>query len=272
MSGTQERRGAWASTTPVPVSQSGGEALKSVASALDVLELFASDQQLGVSDIARRLGIAKSTAHRLLSTLASRGFVEQEPETGQYRLGLHIYELGQLAQARHALRYVALPVLRQLARSLQVSVNFSVPVTGGDVVFVERIEMAGGAKVLLHAGRRLPAHTSSSGKAIAAFNEDFDRQRRAAGFPPRLRNTIRTECDWDQVLREVRRFGYAHAEGESYARMASVAVPIRGRRTGVAVAAVSVFGEIDTIRPRAETHARVLTEAAHRIADLAGVA
>ena len=86
--GTPARRPA-----PTPIGRapiSGSETLKSVATALDVLECFALDDELGVSDIARRLGIAKSTAHRLLSTLCSRGLTEKNPDSGQYRLGLHL--------------------------------------------------------------------------------------------------------------------------------------------------------------------------------------
>lgn len=102
---------AWCATTPKRAHSAGqpGSGLKSVGSALDVLECFALDGELGVSDISRRLGVAKSTAHRLLQTLASRGFVEQDAESGQYRLGIHVYELGALALARNGLRHAALP-------------------------------------------------------------------------------------------------------------------------------------------------------------------
>jgi predicted ArsR family transcriptional regulator len=70
---------------------------------------------LGVSDIARRLGIAKSTAHRVLTTLAGRGFIEQDPDSGRYRLGLHLYELGQLTISRNPLRHARPATLRQIA-------------------------------------------------------------------------------------------------------------------------------------------------------------
>ena len=145
---------AWCATTPKRAHEADlhGSGLKSVGSALDVLECFALDGELGVSDIARRLGVAKSTAHRLLQTLASRGFVEQDAQTGQYRLGIHIYELGALALARNELRHVALPTLRQVAATTGLTVNFSVP-DGPDIVFVERIENTDGVRLLGHFGR-----------------------------------------------------------------------------------------------------------------------
>src|SRR5690242_4161323 len=94
----------WCSSTPKRSHGDDTAGVKSVGSALDVLECFATDGELGVSDIARRLGVAKSTAHRLLQTLTSRGFVEQRADTGLYRLGIHLYELGELALARNTLR------------------------------------------------------------------------------------------------------------------------------------------------------------------------
>ena len=256
---------AWCATTPKrsAVSDPSGSGLKSVGSALDVLECFATDGELGVSDIARRLGVAKSTAHRLLQTLASRGFVEQVVHSGQYRLGMHVYELGALALARNELRHAALPILRQVATATGLTVNLSVP-DGPDIVFVERIENSDGVRILGHFGRRLPAHTTSSGKAIAAWNQQADLARRRAGFPPRVSHTVRTEADWDRALESVRKVGYAVSQSESFDGASSVAVPVVSRRQ--AVAAVSVFGPSEVIDPQVDRLVPVLVAASRRIA------
>ncbi|GGL40020.1 IclR family transcriptional regulator [Phycicoccus endophyticus] len=256
---------AWCTSTPKRTAADAGHGsgLRSVGTALDVLECFALDGSLGVSDIARRLGVAKSTAHRLLQTLASRGFVEQDVTSGQYRLGIHLYELGQLAQARHALRYAALPVIRHVAAQTGLTVNFAVP-DGADTVFVERIENRDGVRILGHMGRRYPAHVTSSGKVIAAYNAEFAEARRRAGFPPRASHTVRSVADWDRELERVRRRGWAHSHSESFEDSSSVAVAVlRGR---VAVASVSVFGPTDDIEPRVEQLVPLLVAASHRIA------
>jgi DNA-binding IclR family transcriptional regulator len=257
---------AWCATTPKRAHEADphGSGLKSVGSALDVLECFALDGELGVSDIARRLGVAKSTAHRLLQTLASRGFVEQDSQTGQYRLGMHVYELGALALARNELRHVALPTLRQVAATTGLTVNFSVA-DGPDVVFVERIENPDGVRLLGHFGRRLPSHTTSSGKAIAAWNSEADLARRRAGFPPRVSKTVRTEADWVRCLENVRKHGYAVSHSESFDGASSVAVPVMSRR--VAIASVSVFGPTEAIQPQVERLVPVLVAASRRIAN-----
>ena len=256
---------AWCATTPKrsAVSDPHGSGLKSVGSALDVMECFATDGELGVSDIARRLGVAKSTAHRLLQTLASRGFVEQDAHSGQYRLGLHVYELGELALARNQLRHVALPFLRQVATATGLTVNLSVT-DGPDVIFVERIENMDGVRILGHFGRRLPAHTTSSGKAISAWNSQADAARRRAGFPPRVSKTVRTEADWDRCLEHVRKVGYAVSHSESFDGASSVAVPVIVRRQ--AIASVSVFGPTEAVEPHVDRLVPVLVAASRRIA------
>ena len=261
-----EADAAWCATTPrraLSAPHAASSSLRSVGSALDVLECFATDGELGVSDIARKLGVAKSTAHRLLQTLVSRGFVEQDRETGLYRLGIHIYELGALALARNQLRHAALPTLRQVAAMTGLTVNLAVP-DGPDVVFVERIENIDGLRILGHVGRRLPGHTTSSGKVIAAFNPAVDQARRAAGFPPRVGRTVRTEADWDRCLTDVRTQGYAVSTSESFDGTTSVAVAILDNR-GTAVASISLFGPTESIAPQVERLVPLLRAASNRI-------
>ncbi|OYO17240.1 IclR family transcriptional regulator [Enemella dayhoffiae] len=253
----------WHTTTPKPATD--GEGLRSVAAALDLLECFAVDGELGVSDLARRMGVAKSTAHRLLSTLRSRGFVEQSSQTGRYRLGLHLFELGHLAQVRSTLRQVALPVCQELVRRTGLTVNLSVP-DGSDVVFVERIEAGPTGVGLNESGRRLPAHVSSSGKALAAWNDPLARARVEAGFPPRARNTVRSAADWEQALLEVRQRGFAISRDESYDGVTTMAVPVLdvGRES---VAAVSFFGRTEDVERRQALLLQLLQHAATRISN-----
>ena len=261
-----EQEHAWCASTPkrmrIAELPTHGSSLKSVGTALDVLECFATDGELGVSDVARRLGVAKSTAHRVLQTLATRGFIEQDHVTGMYRLGIHLYDLGQLAQARNEARHVALPTLRQVARATGHTVNFAVP-DGADVVFVERIESIAGVHILGHVGRRLPGHCTSSGKAIAAYNPEAYQSRVDAGFPPRVSKTVRTEADWHRAIAQVRKDGYAVSHSESFDHASSVAVPILVRRQ--AIAAMSVFGPTEEIAPQIDRIVPLLIAASSRV-------
>lgn len=237
--------------------------LRSVGTALDVLECFSVDGELGVSDIARRLDIAKSTAHRLLTTLCSRRIVEQNPHTGRYRLGVHLYELGVLAQARFDLRQVAMPTMLELSRQTGFVVNLSVP-DGADVVYIERLETGPGSRLLAQSGRRLPSHVTSSGKVIAAYNPEAEAARRDAGFPPRASSTIRSVKEWQGVLDEVRRLGYAHADNESYEDISTVAVPLLDLQH-TAYAALSLLGPTELLAPQVPKLSRLLRTSAQRI-------
>lgn len=253
---------AWGTTTPKQADESGG--LRSVATALDLLECFAQDAELGVSDIARRLGIAKSTAHRLLTTMRTRGFIEQDPDTGRYRLGLHLFELGHLAQVRHPLRATARSICFDLNRRTGLTVNLSVP-EGADVVFIERVEAASAGPGLHDVGRRLPSHVASSGKAIAAWKPEYAEARIAAGFPHWARNTVRTASEWETVLRTVRKRGYATSSDESFDGSSSIAVPILGSPTWV-VGALSFFGRKQEMQSRLPLLVQLLHRSAGRIA------
>lgn len=253
----------WVVSTPRTPTGTGGDALRSVNIALDVLECFAADAELGVTDIARRLGVAKSTTHRMLTALGQRGYIEQVPSTGKYRLGIHLYELGQLAQARNSLRHAALPVMRYVSDTTGLSVNLAVP-DGADVVFVERLEKPGLEEHLEHVGRRLPAHVTSSGKVIAAFNSDLDRARRRVGFPPRVSRTVRSESDWNRELEFARRYGYATSESESFNEVSTVAVPIRNL-SGSALASLSVMGPTGKVGADVPRLAQLLSTESRRI-------
>ena len=250
---------------PVVDPTSAG-ALRSVTTALDVLECFVADAELGVSDIARRLGVAKSTAHRLLTALCSRGFCEKNPATGQYRLGLHLYELGRLTQARMQLTQSALPTLEELRRLTSHTVHLALP-DGADVVHAERLEGTDGAAVMGSMGVRFLSHCTASGRAIAAYNGDFAQARRDAGFPLGTRATIRNSNHWDQALRETRRSGVAVEHGEVVAGMSSVAAPICNVQ-GTAYAAVSIAAPTAVMYSQGGRMSRLVLAAARRLSRL----
>jgi DNA-binding IclR family transcriptional regulator len=247
-------------SVPVRPTGSTSETLRSVATALDVLECFARDDELGVSDIARRLGIAKSTAHRLLTTLCSRGLTEKNCESGQYRLGLHLYELGQLAQSRLRLRQTALPLLEDLRRVSGLTVHLGV-VDGADIVYAERLETPAGRALMAGVARRWPSHCTASGKVIAAFNAELAQARRDLGFPPRTVGTIRSVADYDRALSETRRLGVGVSLGEAVTGISSVAAPVRDL-SGRAYASVSVVGPSGDVQADLDRTARLVRTAA----------
>jgi len=135
---------------------------------------------------------------------------------------------------------------------------------GADVLYVERLQSLNGMQLFADVGRRLPAHCTSSGKVIAAFNSSFAQLRRAAGFPVITSSTIRTPAAWDRALDETRRRGVAVNRDEMTVGLTSVAAPVRDH-AGRARAAISIVGPTRDVAHGIERSARLVTAAANKL-------
>lgn len=246
----------------------GSAKVRSVLAALDLLDCFAEDEELGVTEIARRLGVAKSTAHRLLSTLCARGIAEQIPETGHYRLGLHLYELGQLARDRVPLRRTALPLLEELRIASGQTVHLAIA-DGPDVVFLERLQTLRGMPWLASRQRRMPLHTTSVGKVLAAYDPDLAAVRAAAGFPRLTPRTIGSAREWQDALAAIRKVGYAVSDSENQFGLATIAAAARDS-SGRSRAAVSVAGPSQVIMANVDRLSRVVVLTANKLSHRLG--
>ena len=247
----------------------GSDGLRSVSAALELLNCVGSDAELGPSEIARRLDIAKSTAHRLLSTLCAKGFVDQDPDTGRYRLGLHVYELGHQAGNRLRLRQAAFPMLRALRERTGCSVHLAVPY-GHEVFYLERLETDEGLRWFQATPWRQPVHCTSTGKAIAAFDPASARARYRAGFPVLTKLSIRSAAHFERELRTVTSNGYAVNCEEAALGWYSVAAPVLDR-SGRARAAVSIVAPARQGYERILRHAPLTGSTADRLAAELGI-
>lgn|SRR5579875_1656621 len=219
--------------------------VQSVALALRLIDCLASESELGVAELARRLGIAKSTAHRIVTTLVTSGYVRQVPETRGYRLGIRLHELGALVASRSQLRDVALPLLESLRAQTGETAHLAVP-EGDQMFYVERLESYHGLRFSSRVSRLRPIHLSSSGKAVAAFNREVAEAACARGFERRTPRTIRTKEQFLRCLQETRERGYAYSIEEDERGLGSVAAPVLDRDR-VARAAISVAGPVGRI-------------------------
>jgi len=238
-------------------------ALQSVGIALDIVDALAATDELSLSELARRVGVAKSTAHRTCAVLARRGLVDRTPRRS-YRLGLRMVEYGHLATERTAVGEQALPLLVELRNTLEETVQIGVP-AGTDVVYVERVE---GQRALRYStnSRRSPLHRSSAGKVLAAFNPELAEARLHAGLPPSTGYTIVVPDLLLAELARVRERGYAHSIDETELGMSSLAVPVRSSADGPVVAAISMVGPTPRVVGDHETrHAHILKAGARRL-------
>jgi IclR family KDG regulon transcriptional repressor len=242
---------------------SGRPALQSVGIALDIIDALARAPELTLSELARRVGVAKSTAHRTCAVLARRGFVDRTASRG-YRLGLRFVEYGHVATESTAVRDQALPLLVELRNAVGETVQVGVP-AGADVVYIERVE---GQRALRYStnSRRSPLHRSSAGKVLAAYDPARAAARLRAGLPPSTGYTIVVPELLLAELARVRERGYARSVDETELGMSSLAVPVRESPAGPVVAAISMVGPTGRVVGDHESdHVRILKSGARRL-------
>lgn len=251
------RRAAGTGTEAAPPT------LQSVGIALDILDALAAAPELTLSELARRVGIAKSTAHRTCAVLAERGLVDRAADRG-YRLGLRFVEYGKLATERTAIGEQGLPLLVDLRNALEETVQIGVP-AGPDVVYVERVE---GQRALRYStnSRRSPLHRSSAGKVLAAYNPELAQARLRAGLPRSTGYTIVVPTLFQAELERVRDRGYAMSVDETELGMSSIGVPVHDSPGGKVVAAISMVGPTSRVVGDHEArHAHILQAGARRL-------
>jgi DNA-binding IclR family transcriptional regulator len=237
------RAGLMAAVGAVP-DEDGIRSVNRAASLL--LALGEADGEVGVTELARRIGLHKSTASRLLFTLQGRGLVEHDEDSGRYRLGLALVRLGGHAEKTLDLRSIAIPQLEAVARSVKETATLGV-FEHDTVVSVAWSEPAGrGSDRRL---RNMPPHATAPGKVLLSSRPERDVIRLSKiGFTPYTSHTIVRVGLLLEELDRVRRRGFATAFGEHEPTVNAVAVPVFDHRASV-VAALEVRASGNRIQP-----------------------
>ena len=214
--------------------------VQSIRRAFNVLGTL-GDGPLGVTEVADRAGLPKSTAARLLATLVGEGAVEQVPGDTSYRLGPRLITLAAGFSLARSLAAIARPMLVDLAEASGEAAGLGIP--DGDLIhYIDQVDTVHPVLVRDWTGARAPLHAVSSGQVLLAFRTPPAIERYLER--PMERFTDRTLADADAVrerLREVRRRGYAWAIEEFDAGISSIAAPIADA-SGEVIAAVHVHG------------------------------
>ncbi len=211
--------------------------------ALDILEVLNdSSTSLTLAELSKRLGIHKSTLHRLLMILEERRFVEKSPQNGKYRLGLRLFELGSKAVAQLDMRENALPLLERLVFETGETAHLCI-LDEGEVLYLEKVEPLRTVRVPSITGRRYPAHSGGAGKALLAFmpEDELDELIKTRGLKAFTRNTVTTPAQLREALRLVREQGYAVDDEEYEEGLKCIGAPVRDY-SGKVVASISIAG------------------------------
>jgi len=218
--------------------------LSSVANSLRLIRAFSEDHyEIGISDLAKRLGLAKSTVHRLASTLLEQGMLEQNAGDGKYRLGLALFELGTLVRRKMDFTMEARPFLRTLLEKTGETVHLAI-LDHDSVLYVISLESKQALRMGSKVGTRVPVHCTAVGKTLLAFQPEAEVERIIArGLPASTPNAIVDAKALQRELALVRTRSYAIDDEESEVGLRAIAAPIRND-AGNVIAAISIAGPV----------------------------
>jgi IclR family transcriptional regulator, KDG regulon repressor len=245
--------------------------VSSVANAVRLLEAFSEDEaEIGVSALAKKLKVSKSTVHRLAVTLVSAHLLEQNPETERYRLGIGLFGLGTLVRRRMSLSNEARPYLFELRKLTGESVLLGIPVEM-EIMHVYDLESPQALGIKSDLGARRPAHCTAIGRAIFAFASEKTIETLLAGpLPVRTPHTVTDAAQLRHLLAEVRQRGFAIEDEENEPGVRVIAAPVHDS-TGTVVGAVGVAGPSQRLSLDAiEKFAQPLMEAVAAISQRLG--
>src|SRR5580693_5463756 len=218
---------------------------QSLERGLAILGAFTPDcPTLGISELAQRLGLTRSTTHRYVATLAKLGYLDQDDATRKYRLGMRVLDLGYSVLGALGLREIAAPHLQRLTAATGHTSNLAIR-DDTDVILIDRIRGRPSRyhhfEFNLHVGSRLPLYCSATGKALLAFlpPHDLDELLDRVELLPRGPRTLGSRAALLAELAQVRRTGLAFNDEELESGLRSIAVPVRSR-AGTVVAAINL--------------------------------
>lgn len=228
--------------------------ISSVDNALRLLLLFRERKSVRLTEACAYLGVAHSTAHRLLAMLVHHGFVRQDKGSRTYRPGPTLVEIGLAVVQNMDVRAEVRPFLVRLSEEFEETIHL-VALEGNQARFLDSVECDRALRVAARTGKALPAHCTSAGKALlAALSEDEVHALYPDGeLAAQTGQSLRSMRALDASLDEVRARGYATNSEESEEGVGSVAIALLNK-AGHAVAAIAVAVPVSRLNPRIETH------------------
>ena len=220
--------------------------IQSVERAALILKALTTDSgRLGVTELADRLGLAKGTVHGLLRTLEAHELVEQDTETGKYRLGVAALQLGNAFLENNELRGRSLLWADSLASRTQEAVRVGV-LNGRDVLIVHHVFRPDNSVQILEVGAAIPWHACALGKAIVAHVDARHRRDLLAEQLPKLTGrTLDSPTDLETEFTRTERAGFATDDQEAIVGEAGIAAPVFDHR-GV-VGAIGITGPVERL-------------------------
>ncbi len=220
----------------------GANTVQALDRAITLLRVISSADGLTLTELSHRIGMAPSTAHRLLTTLEQNGFVEIVPQSGEWVVGVEAFRTGAAFLRRRKIATIGRTVMRDLMESCGETVNLGIE-DGDDVVFISQVETHEPIRAFFRPGTRSPLHASGIGKALLAQMPDGRVRRilQKRGLPAFTEHTIADTARLFEELARIRKLGWALDNEERTLGMRCVAAPIYNEY-GEAIAGISISG------------------------------
>jgi len=249
--------------------------IQAVINALELLEQFNGDvTELGVTELSKRLNLHKNNVFRLLATLESKGYIEQNKLNENYRLGVKCLELGQNYLKQSGLLRQARPVMEDIVAKCNENTYLSV-LRGQKIVYIDVVEANQPVRVVSRIGAQLPVYCCASGKAqLAALmesGEDIEKYVNPKEMKPFTPNTITTIEKLKEELEKIKELGYAIDDEEVDPGVRCVGAAIKDYTKRV-VGAISISGPVNrmTFDRIKEELGPLVVEGARRISEKLG--
>ncbi|MCZ7568936.1 MAG: IclR family transcriptional regulator [Ardenticatenaceae bacterium] len=226
---------------------------QSVLKALKLLEFLATTEDgLRITELSEKSGYPVSTTHRLLATLSAMGYVEQDPHTNRYHLGIKVLSLQAQAIRQRPLMRLAITYLNRLKQEVNETVNLGI-LSEKSIVYLESLVPDSSLAFYSPPGTKMPLHCTATGKVLLAYMPALERERLLASLPlpPATPNTITSMMVLRNHLEEIQVRGYAIDDEEYAVGVRCIAAPIVDHRNQV-IAGVSVTAPANRLTPDRE--------------------
>jgi len=228
-----------------PIAENSIYRVQALERALDILDCFNfQNRELSLSDVVSRTGLNKTTAKRLISNLTTRGYLQQDPQTRKYQLGMRLFELGGVVFSSFSLRRAAAYPMTRLQNKTGATVLLGVRMDD-QLVYVDKREGDGMIRITSDVGWRRPLHYGMLGMVLMASIETGELNRILKNYPLEAHtNYSITDVDaFSLRLEEIRIQGYVVEKEEAVEGLIGVAAPIRDYRRQV-VAALGIASPV----------------------------
>ncbi len=246
--------------------------IQSVQHVLELFEVFRVNynrDEFGVTELSKALGLHKNNVFRLLATLSSCGYIEQNPITENYRLGIGIFNLGQKFIDKLGFLRLARPFMEKIVSGIGESCYIGI-LREGNVIYLDLVEADHPVRIVSRVGKDVPAYCTAIGKVQLAFSseEEINKMYLGARLKKYTDNTITSLPELKKHLKEVNFKEYAIDDQEFEKDVSCIAVPIKDY-LGTPVAAISIAGPryrmnqerlIDNILPVAKKYAKEISK------------